>query len=171
MNTRRLFFALWPDNRQRESLRDPISSVAKSVEGRHVDRRDWHITLAFIGPFPENRVPILHEKAAEIDVEPFRLSLDRMEFWPRAKVAVITAPVVPPEMQRLVDQLSAMLAKVGIQPEERRFRPHITVVRNARTFATERLVRRATVEWSSFELIESTSGPGGATYVPLKQPF
>ena len=169
MNTQRLFFALWPDGRQREILRDPINSVAKSVEGRHVDRRDWHITLAYIGPFPENRVPILHEKAGEIEVEPFRLGFDRLEFWPRAKVAVITAPTVPPELQRLVDQLQAALSAVGIRSEESRFRPHITVVRNARSFSVERLARRATTEWSSFELIESSSGPGASGYVPLKQ--
>lgn len=169
MNTQRLFFALWPDARQREALRDPINSVVKSVEGRHVDRRDWHITLAFIGPFPENRLPILHEQASEIEVEPFRLNFDRMEFWPRPKVAVITAPTVPPELQRLVDQLQAVLSEVGIRSEEQRFRPHITVVRNARLFTTERLARRATTEWSGFELIESSAGPGGAGYVPLKQ--
>jgi 2'-5' RNA ligase len=169
MNTKRLFFALWPDARQREALRDPINSVAKSVEGRHVDRRNWHITLAFVGAFPENRIPILHEKAAEIEVEPFRLNLDRMEFWPRPKVAVVTAPVVPPEMQRLVDQIEAALSEVGIRPEERRLRPHITIVRNARSFTTERLARRATTEWSGFDLIESSSMPGGATYTPLKQ--
>ena len=39
MNIKRIFFALWPDHRQRERLRDIISPVAKEVEGRAVDRR------------------------------------------------------------------------------------------------------------------------------------
>lgn len=169
MNTKRVFFALWPDNRQRDRLRDVINSVAKTVEGRAVDRRDWHVTLAFIGEFPESRVPDLLERASQILVEPFHLSFDRLEFWPRPKVASLTAATVPEELESLVSSLNVLMQDVGVVPEDRTYRPHITVVRNARTFATERLAQRATTEWSSFELIESISAPGGTTYRPLKQ--
>ena len=169
MNTKRLFFALWPDHRQRERLRDVVGSVAKTVEGRAVDRRDWHVTVAFVGPFPENRVPYLLDRAAQIEVEPFRLNFDRLEFWPRPKVASLCAATVPPELQRLVDALNAVLLDLGLKPEDRNYRPHITVVRNARAFPTERLTQRVTTEWSSFELVESVSVPGGVHYVPLKQ--
>ena len=169
MNTRRLFFALWPDHRQRDRLRDVINSVAKTVEGRAVDRRNWHVTLAFIGAFPAHRVPYLLERAAEIHVEPFRLNFDRLEYWPRPKVASLSAAIVPPELQALVDSLNAVMPDLGLKPEDRTYRPHITVVRNARAFQTERLAQRTMIEWSSFELMESVSGPGGVTYVPLKQ--
>ena len=91
MSTKRVFFALWPDNRQRDRLRDVINSVAKTVEGTAVDRRNWHITLAFVGAFPEDQVPHLLERAGQIEVEPFRLSFDRLEFWPRPKVASLCA--------------------------------------------------------------------------------
>ena len=169
MNTKRLFFALWPDHRQRERLRDVVGSVAKTVEGRAVDRRDWHVTLVFVGPFPENRVPYLLQQAAQIEVEPFRLNFDRLEYWPRPKVASLCAATVPPEMQRLVDSLNGVLLDLGLKPEDRNYRPHITVVRNARSFTTERLSQRVTTEWSGFELVESVSVPGGVNYVPLKQ--
>ena len=169
MNTKRLFFALWPDHRQRERLRDVVASVAKTVEGRAVDRRDWHVTLAFIGPFPENRVPYLLERAAQIEVEPFRLNFDRLEYWARPRVASLSAATVPPALQQLVDALNAVLLDLGLKPEDRNYRPHITVVRNARAFTTERLSQRVVTEWSSFELVESVSVPGGVNYVPLKQ--
>ncbi len=169
MNTKRLFFALWPDNRQRDRLRDVINSVAKTVEGTAVDRRNWHITLAFIGTFPEDRVPYLLERAEQIQVEPFRLSFDRLEFWPRPKLASLSAAMVPPELQALVDALNAVLLDLGLTPEDRTYRPHITVTRNARPFTTERLAQRSVSEWSSFELVESVSVPRGAYYVPLKQ--
>jgi RNA 2',3'-cyclic 3'-phosphodiesterase len=169
VNTKRVFFALWPDNRQRDRLRDVINSVAKTVEGTAVDRRNWHITLAFIGTFPEDRVPYLLECAEQITVEPFRLSFDRLEFWPRPKVASLCAAMVPPELQALVDSLNAALVDLGIEPEDRTYRPHITVARNARPFTTERLAQRSVTEWSSFELVESVSVPRGAYYVPLKQ--
>ena len=166
---KRVFFALWPDNRQRDRLRDVINSVAKTVEGMAVDRRNWHITLAFIGTFPEDRVPYLLERAEQIEVEPFRLSFDRLEFWPRPKVASLSAATVPPELQALVDSLNTVLVDLGIEPEDRTYRPHITVARNARPFTTERLTQRSVTEWSSFELVESVSVPRGAYYVPLKQ--
>ncbi len=169
METKRLFFALWPDPRQRDRLRDVITPVAKTVEGRIVDRRNWHVTLVFIGTFPANRVPYLLEKAAEYTVEPFRLNFDRLEFWPRPRVASLVASTVPPELQALVDYLNGVVSDLGIRPEERNYRPHITVVRNARTFQTERLAQRATTEWSGFELVESVPGTQGVTYHPLKQ--
>lgn len=169
MNTKRLFFALWPDHRQRDRLRDVINPVARLVEGRAVDRRNWHVTLAFIGAFPEHRVPFLFERAASIKAEPFRLVFDRLEFWPRPKVACLVAPAVPREMQALVDALNEVLRAAGVRTEDRPFRPHITVVKQARAFETERLTQRAVTEWSGFELVESVSGPGGVTYVPLKQ--
>ena len=169
MNTKRVFFALWPDNRQRDRLRDAVNSVAKTVEGRAVDRRNWHVTLVFIGTFPAHRVPYLLERAGEIRVEPFSLNFDRLEFWPRPRIACLCAAAVPPELQALVDSLNGIMLDLGVPMESRAYRPHITVVRNARTFTTERLAQRISTEWSSFELVETVSQPGGGYYRPLKQ--
>ena len=169
MDTKRLFFALWPDHRQRDRMRDFISPVARQVEGRAIDRRDWHITLAYLGEFPENRITELHEAAGAITVEPFRLRFDRLEFWPRPKIAVVVAATVPPELDRLVETLKGVVFAAGVEPEQRTYRPHITVVRNGRQFETQRLAQSASTEWSSFELIESVSQPGGTTYRPLDQ--
>ena len=169
MSTKRLFFALWPDNRQRDRLRDVINSVAKTVEGKAVDRRNWHVTLPYIGDFEERRIPELQEFASRIEVEPFQLRFDRLEYWARPKVACLVAATVPVELRNLVDSLNAALQDVGVIPEDRTYRPHITVSRNARAFTTERLAQRTATEWSDFELMESVSGPGGVSYIPLKQ--
>ncbi len=169
METKRLFFALWPDARQRERLRDVITPVAKTVEGRMVDRRNWHVTLVFVGPFPTHRVPYLLERAAEIEVEPFRLNFDRLDFWPRPKIATLATTTVPPELEDLHDRLKGIIADLGLKTEDRIYRPHITVVRNARTFPTERLAQRVTTEWSGFELVESVTDPRGVIYTVLKQ--
>lgn len=169
MSTKRVFFALWPDHRQRDRLRDVVNSVARTVEGKAVDRRNWHITLAFVGDIEEQLIPNLQARAAQVQVEPFRLSFDRLEFWVRPKVACLVTPTVPAEMENLVRELNAVMHEFGVTPEDRTYRPHITVSRTARAFTTERLAQRATTEWSEFELIESVSGPGGVSYVPLKQ--
>lgn len=169
METKRLFFALWPDHRQREQLREAINSVAKTVEGHAVDRRNWHITLAWVGDFPADRVPLLLQRAAEIEFEPFRLTFDRLDFWARPRIASLTAATVPEELHDLVTALENLLQDEGVVTERRTYRPHITVSRNARTFETERLAQRISIEWSSFELVESVPGRGGAFYRPLNQ--
>ena len=169
MSSKRVFFALWPDHRQRDRLRDTINSVARDVEGRIVDRRNWHITLAFVGDIEERLIPDLQQLASQIKVQPFHLSFDRLEYWARPRVACLVAATVPTELQQLVTALHAAMQEVGVIPEDRTYRPHITVARNARTFTTERLAQRATSEWSEFTLMESVSGPGGVSYVPLKQ--
>ena len=171
MSTKRLFFALWPDDRQRDRMRDFIGPVAKQVEGNAIDRRNWHVTLAYIGEFPEDRIDELHEARRSVIVEPLRLRFDRVEFWPRPRVAALVSPTVPAELERLVDALNGVLMSVGIVPEQRTYRPHITVVRNARAFETERLAQQAMTEWSSFELVESVSEWGAANYHPLVKDF
>lgn len=168
MSTKHLFFALWPDDRQRDRLRDVINSVAKTVEGKAVDRRIWHITLAYLGDFDEQRIPELQRMMNIVKMEPFRLSFDRLEFWARPKVACLIAPTVPDELKTLVNSLNAVLTHFGVTPKDHTYRPHITVARGVRSFTTERLTQRATTEWSRFEVIESISDPRGTSYHPLK---
>ena len=169
MSTKRLFFALWPDDRQRDRLRDVINAVAKTVEGRPVDRRSWHITLPFVGDIEERHIPDIQELVAQVQMEPFRLVFDRLEYWPRTKVACLAAAMVPAELEQLVASLNDVVQLVGVSPPDKTYRPHITVVRNARAFTTERLTQRVTTEWSKFELMESTSRAGDETCFPLKQ--
>lgn len=169
MSVKRVFFALWPNDRQRDQLRNVISPAAKLVEGEAVYRGSWHVTLAFIGDYPEYLIHNIQSAAAEIEFEPFRMRFDKAEYWPRPKIAVLATQSVPAELGRLVTALNGVLSDAGIEPESRTFRPHITIVNKARQFETQRLAQPALVEWSGFELIESISGPRGVTYRPLKQ--
>ena len=167
MKSRRLFFALWPDDRQRDRLRDVISPLARQVEGEALLRGNWHVTLAFIGSFPELRIPALLQAAQAVTVEPFRLRFDRVEYWPRPKLGVLLAQAVPPELARLVDALHAIVSAAGVQPDDRLYRPHITFTRRARPFEAQRLVRPEVTDWTGFKLLETVTGPGGSAYRPL----
>ncbi len=169
MSQKRIFFALWPNDRQRDQLRNAISPVAKLVEGSAVYRGAWHVTLAFIGEYPEEMIPFLQVAAEEIQFEPFRLRFDKAEYWPRQKVAVLAAQSVPAELERLVASLNGVLLDAGMVAETRTYRPHITIGRRARPFETQRLAQATMVEWTGFELIESVTTPGDVRYHPLKQ--
>jgi len=171
MATKTVFFALWPDNRQRERMRDFISPVVRQVEGRATDRREWHITLSYLGEIDEKLIPELIESEKNIQFEPLRIRLDRMEYWPRPKIAAMVPPRVTPDLAALVEDLSGLTLAAGVLPAQRVSRPHVTVVRNARPFETERLAQSAVTEWSNFELLESTTERGVTTYRPLLKDF
>ena len=166
MNTKRIFFALWPDARQRDRMRDFITPVAKLVEGRAVERSEWHVTLAYIGDLDVRFIPDLMQSAQAItfgDLDNprhrvFTLKEDSRAF--RVMEDLGTEPKV-----------CVILADVGVDPPERVYRPHVTVVRNARPFETQRLPQSAEIEWSRFELLESISEHGRTTYRPLVKEF
>lgn len=169
MLERRLFFALWPSDRQRELLRNALRPVLTSVEGDTVDRRNWHVTLVFIGAFPEEQIPFLQAAAGDISRESIRLRFDRLSYWQRPKAACLLPLTVPPALQALAQSLEKTLLAFDFRPEDRVYRPHITVARRVRTFESVQLARPVDLEWSDFALVESTSSPSGVVYQPLKQ--
>ena len=166
---KRLFFALWPDPRQLETLRNTISPIARLVEGSAVYRGNWHVTLVFVGQFPQEQVADLLAAVADIKPEPFRLRFDRLSFWQRPRIACMQAMSVPPPLEALVDVLNGVLKDFNCEPESGSYRPHITVVRKARTFEPIVLARPLELQWSGFKLIESVTSSGGVQYYPLKQ--
>jgi 2'-5' RNA ligase len=169
MTERKLFFSLWLSDRQRELMRDTLRPVLSSVEGDVVDRRNWHVTLVFIGNFPEEQIPFLLAAAGDIEPVPFRLRFDRLEYWQRTKVAALMALAVPPALESLVQALETRLEAFDVEKESRLFRPHITVARRARMFETVHLTRPVDLEMQDVELMESLPGPSGVRYRPLKQ--
>jgi len=169
MADKKLFFALWPDPRQAEILRNTISPIARLVEGNSIFRGNWHVTLVYIGPFPEQRVSELMERAAMIRPEAFRLRFDRLTFWQRPRIACLQAMTVPAPLQSVVDQINKVLADFNVELKTETYRPHITAVRNAKTFEPIVLARPLELQWSEFQLVEAISTRGEVQYCPLKQ--
>jgi len=169
MTDRRLFFALWPDDRQRELLRNATSPATRLIEGDAVFRGNWHVTLVFIGAFPGERIPELQRAAAGVLVEPFRMRFDRVAYWQRPRIACLQALSVPQALEALVDSLRHLMRGFDRETEGGVYRPHVTLVRRARAFETVVLARPLELEWSRFELVESVSTPGGVQYHALKQ--
>ena len=169
MADKKLFFALWPSVRQRDAMRDIINPALSSVEGTPVERRNWHVTLVFIGDFPEERIPALQDAVKVIDPGEIRLRFDSLTFWQRPKIACMHSRTVPPELENLVKSLQQALIPFGYAPDPRVYRPHITVARRVRSFQEFRLARSMELSWTDFELMESVSFRGGVQYHPLKQ--
>jgi 2'-5' RNA ligase len=160
---------LWPSPRQREMLRDTIGPALSTVEGQPVDRRNWHITLVYIGDFPEEKIPALQSAVAVIDPGQIRVRFDKVSFWQRPKIAAMLTRNVPPDLEHLVTSIQQALIPFGYAPDTRVYRPHITVARKVRAFQEVPLARPIELTWSEFELVESVSYRGEIQYHPLKQ--
>lgn len=128
-STTRLFLALWPDPALRHQLlqwRDAWG-WPKGAAPVHADK--LHLTLHFLGGLPSERLPELLEAVA-VPFEPFQLALTHATLWHNG-IAVLEPDLTPPALAALHARLSDALVALGLQPEARRYRPHVTMARRA----------------------------------------
>ncbi len=120
----RLFIALEPEPDFRESLaRTQELLKAAGVEGRYLVPSNLHLTLAFIGEWPEDPTGIL----PAID-KPFSVTLSHLGIFPEAKV--LWAGVKPSiALDDLARRVRHELDGAGIPYDPQPFSPHITLVR------------------------------------------
>lgn len=166
---KRIFFALWPSERQRRKIETALEPYRSGLRGKWIPRENWHITLVFIGGFPEKDVPALQAATAGIRRRDVRLRFERIEYWKRPKIMCLGGDLVPNELIELVDALEKAAQQFGFVPDRRTYRPHMTVARKAGFFEPLALARALELEWSGFELVESRPVPGGVQYTPVKQ--
>lgn len=155
----RLFTALWPDDKVRNALREWRDAWAWPSSASPVPTDKLHITLHFLGNLPSERVPELVEGLA-VPFTPFRLDLGHAKLWPHG-IAVLEPHLEPEELLQLHASLGQALLSLGLQPEERKFRPHVTMSRRAGNAVAP--VEGPPIAWDvrSYALVESQPGNGG----------
>jgi RNA 2',3'-cyclic 3'-phosphodiesterase len=159
----RLFFALWPDEGVRARLGEAAQALAALGGGRATRPESIHVTLAFLGYVDAERLPALHALAEGIRGEPFRLVVDRLDYWRHNRIAWAGASTTPPPLARLASLLGAGLKDLGIPLEARPYVPHVTLVRDAACAALPALIP---IEWrvDDFVLVQSVPGQSGSRY-------
>ena len=166
---RRLFFALWPGPEALAAATAAVHRLVPHGTGRPQRPDQLHLTLEFLGGVPEARFGSVLEAGEAVagSAASFEIVLDRLEHWQRPQVLCLTSSVVPEPLAALVRSLRSALAVRGFEPEERSFKPHLTLARKVRTpppaESTESL-RWAADEYS---LVESITGPEGSRYERL----
>lgn len=86
-----------------------------------------HITLVFIGDQPCVSIDEIIEQVAEIDVPPFLLEFKGVGYF---KSGIIWLSVTPcSTLLQLEKKLKTKLYDLGLQLENRKFKPHITLGR------------------------------------------
>ena len=165
--TRRLFFALWPDDRIRHALLHwQTHNLSTAVRWQHRD--DLHITLHFLGQVDDDRLEEIAAVGAEHQFVPFNLVLDEIDYWSRPRVFCATPSSVPAPLIELHTALGKGLESIGFAGESRPYRPHVTLAR--KVGADEAYGPLSPLTWSVKALALVESRPGNAPhYHPLRR--
>jgi 2'-5' RNA ligase len=162
--TQRLFFALWPDASTSDALAALAREVAAESGGRATPSGNLHLTLAFLGDQPSRVVRELSAAADRFSVPAFELVFDRVECWRKNALAWAGVQSVPAPLVELHRAVNGVLKANGIEPDDRQFAVHVTLVRRV-----EALVRRQIeppLAWhvSTLALVASELSAAGARY-------
>lgn len=160
----RVFFALWPDAPTASRLHREARQLQRACGGRLMRQDTIHLTLAFLGDTPVSRLPALAEAAAQVQVPPCALVLDRCGNWHGNRVLWLGPSCPPTPLGLLAAQLGKALRERGFALEKRPFAPHVTVVRNALRPPAAAPVPAITWDVPAFVLVASERGPDGAHY-------
>ncbi|MDP1709129.1 MAG: RNA 2',3'-cyclic phosphodiesterase [Gammaproteobacteria bacterium] len=163
-DTRRLFFALWPDADTRATLVEILhGSVPHEV--RATRSENMHITLAFLGHLDAAAQHCAEQAAARLRTAPFNITLNHLGYWPHPRILWLGTSHCPNALLDLVAGLHQTLAPCRLALETRPYQPHLTVARKVQKMETLPTLR-GSVSWRvrDFVLAESFSDDAGAHY-------
>ena len=155
---------------------DSLIGLCQGVSGaKWADTAPFHLTLHFIGDADDGLLQDIILTLAEIDAPAFDLALKGVGYFPpRGPAKILWAGAeAAPELIRLRDQVSAVLDGIGVEPERRKFAPHITLARFKRGVPAARvaeflslnaLFKSAPFVVTQFHLYSSLLRPEGALH-------
>jgi RNA 2',3'-cyclic 3'-phosphodiesterase len=172
----RLFVAITPPKDALAELDAAIAALRADWPGlRWAGPEKWHLTLAFLGEVPDNRLVDLTERLERATgrYRVLTLRIGRGGAFPSASKARVFCAHIDGEPQALTDlgRLAASVAaaarRAGAPPpdEGRRYRPHVTLARSKRPANLGPLVGAlsgfsgAVWDATAVELIKSLTGP------------
>ncbi len=152
----RLFLALWPDPATRHLLEEWRDAWGWPKGAAPVPADKLHVTLHFLGGLPAERLPEFLD-GFSVPFAPFRLDLDRSAVWHNG-IAVLEPEQPPPELPALHARLAASLVALGLHPESRLYRPHVTMARSASGATLPAGFPPVSWDVRGYALVESTNG-------------
>ncbi|MBC8318984.1 MAG: RNA 2',3'-cyclic phosphodiesterase [Desulfobulbaceae bacterium] len=115
-----------------EDVKKNLSSLCYGLPGaKWVDMEQVHLTLRFIGEVDGGIFRDIRAVLEDIEAEGFNLQIKGLGcFPPRKDPRVLWAGIESSgEMLGLKKKIDSRLMRVGIEPEKRKFSPHITLAR------------------------------------------
>lgn len=161
--TRRLFFALWPN----PALQQRMAALGEEVRragGRPVREENLHITLAFLGNVTAEQLACLRRGLSGVQGRGFTLMLDRVGGFRRSGVTWLGATEVPDALTALVGDLGRAMQQCGFEPDTRPYQPHVTLRRRSRRSPGQPTFTPLKWPVSEFVMVESHISGDGARY-------
>jgi RNA 2',3'-cyclic 3'-phosphodiesterase len=157
----RLFLAIWPGDAASASLAQLAQDVALVAQGKPVERAKIHLTLVFLGEVARERQEAIAQVArSSARRKRFTLVLDRVGSFRRSRVAWAGASVEPPGLMDLQSRLEGGLRAAGFTPEERPYRPHVTLARKVAQALPMAAIEPVHIACEAIALVLSESGTG-----------
>jgi 2'-5' RNA ligase len=114
-------------------LRDRLAALAGAgIPGaRWVPPENYHLTLRFIGETPGYLAEEIDSALAGLRARGFSLALSGVGTFTRAgrSTALWVGAERNPQLDHLQSKIETALQRCGLQPERRRFQPHVSLAR------------------------------------------
>ncbi|MDO4973784.1 MAG: RNA 2',3'-cyclic phosphodiesterase [Eubacteriales bacterium] len=132
------------------------------VRGNFTPEENLHLTLAFIGDYPDEQAVL--DALSTVRFTPFTLSLDGVGCFGDLWWAGVqeSAPLAA-----LARRVRRALAENGIPFDRKRFSPHITLIRKASRDAAGMAAAPVSMSVDAFSLMRSDRGRRGMIYTEL----
>jgi len=136
---------------------------------RPVRAENLHLTLAFLGSRSQEEAAAVAALLPGLARPLGPLSTAGALWLSPRRPTVLTVALAGPQLQALQESVAAALAEsVGYEPQQRRFRPHVTVGRVARIGSRDVADAPAlTFAAGALTLYRSHTGTAGSRYEPL----
>ena len=171
----RLFVAIRPPAPIRAQLLGVMGGV---VGARWQDDSQLHLTLRFIGEVDRHIAEDVAAALGTVHQRSFGIALDGIgQFDRKGRTDALWAGVAPhDELAKLHKKVDQALVRLGLPPEGRAYRPHLTLARFGRDagpiagfIETQGNLASAPFPVTHFALFESALGHQGASYTIVER--
>ena len=144
------------------------------VGARWLEPEDYHVTLRFIGDIDARAARDIDETLGDIRRPKAPVRFEGLSWFGGDKPRAIVAKVKPePALMDLQAEQERRLRRIGIEPETRKYTPHVTLARlrgAGQTAVASYLALRGALVADSFTaerfvLYSAREGSGGGPYV------
>ncbi|MFH1103880.1 MAG: RNA 2',3'-cyclic phosphodiesterase [Actinomycetota bacterium] len=174
----RVFVAVPLDEETRHRLAHLVRTRVAVMPGRAVPPENWHLTLRFLGEIDDVQLDRLRAALDAADLGPaFQVRWGTLGAFPRpsrAGVLWIGLEGDPDPLHSLSEGVDEALEVAGHAPEDRPFRPHLTICRmrpeeDVRSVVGDGAPLGVPMRVDRVAVFESRLGRGGAKYAVLEE--
>lgn len=158
-----------------QDVANELSLLRGGLHGaRWIDPENYHITLRFIGDINDATANDVAQILGQVRRGGFELRIDGLSSFGGKRPRAIVATVGPSQtMIELQAEHERLIRRVGLEPEGRKFTPHVTLARLRDTsnlevadyLSARPLFRSLPFKVSRFVLFSSRASTGGGPYV------